>query len=157
MHESKARALCEHAHACNDGKHTGDSPKPRVAKKTMFSSFQRLWWRAALFRLVVRHPEAVFNDKYARAVEKTSHQLEKRYGTRRGLSSTQRFSSHNDRSTSSLNVIDKSTNSTPEYQGHDIKQEKSRKKNLSLPTVYLPSELQAALDNAMSSKYYSAP
>ena len=91
-------------------------------------------------------------DKYARRVQKEILELEKLYSICSGLSSTPKRRICG----SSLSLVDETTNSTS--NSHDTKQDyngkEERKKSLSLPTVYLPAELQTALDKAMSSKSF---
>ena len=122
----------------------------------MFSSFRSQ--RVASFRLASRSLSKP--DKHAGEVQKKNLHLEKLCGVnlRSGLSSTPDC---RNRCGSSLGLVDESSkDSTSKSQSRDAEHgrsgKKERKKSLSLPTVFLPAELQTALDKAMSSKSLSA-
>ena len=103
--------------------------------------------RIASLRRIARRPKL---DEYARRVQEERLQLKKPCSICSGRSLTPKRCI----SGSSLRLLEESTNSTSKShdtkQGYDGKEE--RKKSLSLPTVYLPTELQTALDKAISSK-----
>ena len=133
---------------------SGDSPKPRVANN-MFSAFRSQ--RTASFLQATRSLSKT--DRYTGGVRNKNLQLEKLYGIslRSGLTSTPKCRNY---CRSSLGLVDESSKcSTSKSQSRDAELGRSgkekRKKNLSLPTVSLPAELQTALDKAMSSKSLS--